>query len=145
METELNTIKACLAGVPIVTNAGEGKMGFALRNDYADAAAAVLRGESHENKVYELSGQPMTYEDLAAEIGKVIGKDILVKHVDDPSFAAFLKNAGIPEVMIPMLTATKAAVRDGVLEIESNDLETLLQRPVTPINEALKALIFSLK
>jgi NAD(P)H dehydrogenase (quinone) len=38
--------------------------------------------------------------------------------------------------MIPMLTATKAGVRDGFAEVESNDLETLLQRPVTPINEA---------
>jgi G:T/U-mismatch repair DNA glycosylase len=36
-----------------------------------------------------------------------------IKHVDDNDFAAFLKNAGIPEVMIPMLTATKAAVRMG--------------------------------
>jgi len=43
-----------------------------------------------------------------------------------------------------MLTATKAAVRNGVLEIESNDLETLLQRPVIPMNTALKQLIGSL-
>ncbi|MFJ7661097.1 SDR family oxidoreductase [Lysinibacillus sp. NPDC097162] len=145
LETELSTIKACLAGAPIVTNAGEGKMGFALRNDYADAAAAVLAGEGHENRVYELSGKPMTYDDLATEIGKVIEKDVAVKHVDDAGFAAFLKNAGMPEVMIPMLTATKASVRDGVLEIESNDLEALLQRPVTPIIEALKLLIDTLK
>lgn len=36
-------------------------------------------------------------------------------------------------------------VREGVLEIESNDLETLLQRPVAPINEALNRLVGSLK
>jgi NAD(P)H dehydrogenase (quinone) len=65
--------------------------------------------------------------------------------VDDAGFVAFLKNVGLPEVMIPMLTATKAAVREGVLEIESNDLETLLQRPVAPINEALNRLVGSLK
>lgn len=128
-----------------MTNAGEGKIGFALRNDYADAAASVLAGKGHENKIYELSGKPITYDDLAIEIGKAIGKEVGVKHVDDTAFAAFLKNVGIPEVMIPMLTATKAAVRDGVLEIESNDLEALLQRPVTPINEALNILIGSLK
>jgi NAD(P)H dehydrogenase (quinone) len=64
--------------------------------------------------------------------------------VDDAGFVAFLKNAGLPEVMIPMLTATKAAVRVGVLEIESNDLETLLQRPVSPFNEALNKLVGSL-
>jgi NAD(P)H dehydrogenase (quinone) len=141
LETELNTVRACLEGAPIVTNAGEGKIGFALRNDFADAAAAVLAGEGHENKIYELSGKPINYDELATEISKVIGKEVPVKHVDDTAFAAFLKNAGIPEVMIPMLTATKAAVRDGVLEIESNDLETLLGRPVTPINQGLKLLV----
>lgn len=88
-----------------------------------------------------MSGKPLTYDDLATEISKAIGKEVVVKHVDDTSFAAFLKNAGIPEVMIPMLTATKAAVRNGVLEIESNDLETLVQRPVTPINDAIIILI----
>jgi NAD(P)H dehydrogenase (quinone) len=141
LETELNTVKACLAGAPIVTNAGEGKIGFALRNDFADAAAAVLAGKGHENKIYELSGKPITYDELAIEIGKAIGKEVPVKHVNDTAFAASLKNAGIPEVMIPMVTATKAAVRDGVLEVESNDLQTLVQRPATPINEALKLLI----
>lgn len=145
LETELNTIKACLAGAPIVTNAGDGKIGFALRNDYADAAAAVLAGQGHENQIYELSGNPISYDNLAVELGKVIGKEVVVKHVDNNDFATFLKNAGIPEVMIPMLTTTKSAVRDGVFEIESNDLEALLQRPVTPINEALNILIESLK
>ncbi|MEF2094142.1 hypothetical protein V3595_05625 [Bacillus sp. CFBP9009] len=119
-------------------------MGFALRNDYADAAAAVLKGAGHKNMVYELSGKPITYDDLAAEIGKAIGKEVLVKQVDYSGYATFLKNVGIPEVMIPMLTATKAGVRDGVLEVESNHLETLLQRPVTPINEALNILIDSI-
>lgn len=91
-----------------------------------------------------MSGKPITYDDLAIEIGKAIGKEVAVKHVDDISLAAFLKNAGIPEVMIPMLTATKAAVRDAVLEIESNDLETLLQRPLSPINDALNKIVESL-
>lgn len=145
LETELNTIKACLAGAPIVTNAGEGRIGFALRNDFADATAAVLAGKGYENKIYELSGTPITYDELAVEIGKAIGKEVAVKHVNDSGFADFLKNAGIPEVMIPMLTATKAAVRNGVMEIESNDLETLLQRPATPLNEALDQLLNSIK
>jgi NAD(P)H dehydrogenase (quinone) len=38
-----------------VTNAGKGKIGIAFRNDFADAAAAVLAGEGHENTIYELS------------------------------------------------------------------------------------------
>ncbi|MEH7125419.1 hypothetical protein V7127_19575 [Bacillus sp. JJ1773] len=47
--------------------------------------------------------------------------------------------------MNPMLTATKAGVRDSFLGVDSNVLETLLHRPVTPINVALNKLILSLK
>ncbi|MCW2875149.1 MAG: putative oxidoreductase, partial [Streptomyces oryziradicis] len=40
----------------VVGSAGEGRVGSASRADYAAAAAAVLTGEGHENKAYELSG-----------------------------------------------------------------------------------------
>lgn len=141
LETEFNTVRACLSSAPIITNAGVGKIGFALRKDYADAAATVLIEDSHENKIYELSGKPTNYEELAVEIGKAIGKNIPVKHVNDEEFATFLKGAGIPEVMIPMLTATKSAVKGGVLHVESNDLEMLLKRPVTPTCKGIEMLV----
>lgn len=144
LETEIDTIKACMMGAPIVTSAGSGKIGLALRNDYADAAAAVLVGEGHESTIYELSGKPINYDELAAEIGKVIGKEVLVQHVDDAGYAAFLKQVGIPEMFIPILASAKAGIREGFAEVESNDLETLLKRPVTPINEALNMLVSSL-
>ena len=56
LENEIASIQGALAGAPWVTSAGTGKVGWALQQDYADAAAAVLSGNGHENTVYELSG-----------------------------------------------------------------------------------------
>ncbi len=55
LENEASSIQGVLAGAPWVTSAGSGKAGWALRQEYAEAAAAVLSEEGHENTIYELS------------------------------------------------------------------------------------------
>ena len=67
----MSSIQGVLAGAPWVTSAENGKVGWALQQDYADAAAAVLSGEGHENTVYELSGKLLTQEEIASALGEV--------------------------------------------------------------------------
>ncbi|MFK4474576.1 uncharacterized protein YbjT (DUF2867 family) [Paenibacillus sp. RC73] len=98
-------------------------------------------GEGHENTVYELSGRLMTQEEFATVLSDVLGKDIPVQQVDDATFAEMMKGAGVPEAYIPMLVKTQKGFRNGALEVESNDLEKLLGRPVTPAKEALTQII----
>jgi NAD(P)H dehydrogenase (quinone) len=40
-----------------------------------------------------------------------------------------------------MLVNTQKGIRDGGLEIESNDIEKIHGRPITPINDALSQII----
>lgn len=141
LENEMGTIQAVLNGAPWVTNAGSGRVGWAPRRDYAEAAAAVLTGEGHENAVYELSGKPMTHEELAAELAAVLGRDVPVQHVDDAAYAGVLRSAGLPEAAVATVVAMQAAIRDGALDVASGDLEKLLRRPPTPIRDALRALV----
>ena len=54
---------------------GDGKVGWALQQDYA---AAVLAGTGHENTIYELSGKPLTQEEIAAAFGTVLDKKVSV-------------------------------------------------------------------
>lgn len=75
-------IQAALKGAPWVTAAGTGKLGWAGRQDYAEAAANVLLNEGHENTIYELAGKPLTQEELVAIIAEVIEKDVPVQQVD---------------------------------------------------------------
>ena len=141
LENEIPSIQGALAGAPWVTSAGSGKVGWALRQDYAEAAAAVLAGNGHENTVYELSGKLMTQEELAAALGTVLGKEVPVQQVGDAAYADIMKGAGVPEFVIPFLVEIQKGIREGALEIESNDFEKLLGRPVTPISEGLTQIV----
>jgi len=141
LENELPGIQGVIAGAPWVTSAGEGKVGWALHQEYAEAAAAVLAGDGHENTVYELSGPLLTQEQLAAAIGGVLGREVSVQQVDDATYADIMKQAGVPDFAIPIVVGIQQGIRAGSLAIESNDFEKLLGRPLTPINEALSRLL----
>lgn len=141
LENEIGNIQGVLAGAPWVTSAEDGKAGWASRQDYAEAAAAVLAGNGHDNTIYELSGKLMTQEELVSVIGTVLGKEVPVQQVDDAKYAEIMKGAGIPDFIIPILVGIQQGIREGALEIESNDLEKLLGRPVTPIREALAQIV----
>ncbi|SDN38827.1 SDR family oxidoreductase [Bacillus sp. OK048] len=141
LENEIGSIQGALAGAPWVTSAGDGKVGWALQQDYAEAAAAVLVGTEHENKVYELSGQPLTQEELVLALGGVLGKEIPVQQVNDETYAEIMKGIGLPDFVIPIVVGIQESIRNGSLDVESNDFEKVLGRPVTPINEALKQIV----
>jgi NAD(P)H dehydrogenase (quinone) len=141
LENEIGSIQGVLAGAPWVTSAGTGKVGWALQQDYAEAAATVLSGSGFENKIFELSGKPMTQEELTATLGMALGKEILVHQVDDDAYADAMKGAGVPDFVVPILVDIQKAIRDGALDIESSDLEKLLNRKITPISEGLAQIV----
>ncbi len=141
LENESGSIQGVMAGAPWVTAAGSGRVGWALRQDYAEAAAAVLAGNGHENTVYELSGNLMTQEELVSALGSVLGREVPVQQVDDATYGNIMKEAGIPDFVLPILTGIQSGIREGALEVESNDFEKLLGRPTTPISEGLNQII----
>jgi NAD(P)H dehydrogenase (quinone) len=141
LENEIGSIQGAMAGAPWVTSAGEGKVGWALQQDYADAAAAVLVGNGHENTVYELSGPLLTQEEMVSALSNVVGKEIPVQQVSDEKYAEIMKGLGLPDFVIPIIVGIQESIRNGSLDVESNDFEKVLGRPVTPINEALTQLV----
>jgi NAD(P)H dehydrogenase (quinone) len=144
LENEIGSIQGALAGAPWITSAGEGKVGWALQQDYADAAAAVLVGNDHENTVYELSGPLLTQDELASALGNVLGEKVAVQQVSDEKYAEIMKGLGLPDFVIPIVVGIQESIRNGSLEVESNDFEKVLGRPVTPINEALTQLVHAI-
>lgn len=141
VENEIGSIQGVLAGAPWVTSAGAGKVGWAARQDYAEAAAIVLTNDGHENTVYELSGKPLTQEELTQVISGVIGKEIKVIQVDDEAYASTMSEVGVPEAVLPIVVAIQRGIREGWLNIESDDLEKLLNRPVTPLADAIRNMV----
>jgi len=141
LENEAGTIQGAAAGAPVVTAAGDGKIGWVLRDDLAVATAAVLAGPGHENTVYELCGPPRTYADLAAVIGHVLGRHVIVQHIDDASYEHMLAGYGLPGFVVELLVDAQQAMRQGALNVESGDLERLLGRPATPLTDGVARIL----
>ncbi len=145
LENEISGIQGVLAGAPWITSAENGKVGWALQQDYAEAAAAVLSGKGQENTTYELSGKVLAQEEIAAALGSVLGKEVTVQQVDDATYAAIMQDAGVPDFVIPILVEIQRSIRVGSLDVESNDFEKLLGRPATPIQEGLSQIVNGLR
>lgn len=141
LENEISSIQGVLAGAPWVTSAGNGKVGWALQQDYADAAVAVLTGNGHENTIYELSGKLLTQEEFVSALGNVLGKEVPLQQVDDNTYADIMKGAGVPDFLLPFLVEIQTGIREGTLEVESNDFEKLLGRSATPISDGLNQIV----
>lgn len=59
-----------------------------------------------------------------------------VQQVDDDSYGEAMKSAGLPEFVVTMLVGIQRAIREGALDIESNDFEKLLWRKPVSMSEA---------
>ena len=120
--------------------AGAGRVSAASRADYADAAAVVLASDGHAGKVYELGGDTaFTLSDLAAEIGRQVGKSIGYVNLGAPEYKKVLLGVGLPEPYAALLADSDTGISKGALYDESHQLSKLIGRKTTPISVAIKA------
>ena len=120
--------------------AGEGKVSAATREDYAAAAVAVLTSSGHEGKIYELGGESLTLAQIAEKISAWAGRSI--PHVSLPfdAYKGALLKAGLPEAFADVLADADVGLAAGALEVTSGDLEKLLGRPPTTVDQVLAKL-----
>ena len=118
--------------------AGDGKIASSARVDFAEAAAVVLAGAGHENKIYELAGdEAYTLTELAAEISLQTGKTILYNNLTETQYADILKSFGLPEVVAQMLADSDTGASKGGLFDDAKQLSALIGHPTTPLAKVL--------
>ncbi|TCI36287.1 SDR family oxidoreductase [Exiguobacterium sp. SH4S7] len=144
LENELGGIQGALAGAPWVTAARDGKVGWALQQDYAEAIANVLMADDFEQDIFELSGPLHTQAELVEALSDVLGREVKLQEVSAEAYADVMRGAGVPEGAIPIVVGIQDSIRNGSLEVESNDFELVLGRPVTPLKEALQKFVTAL-
>ena len=128
----------------LIGAAGDGLISAAARADYAEAAAAVVAGEGHANRVYELGGTPFTLTQLAAEISRLSSREVRYTNLPEEAYAQALADAGVPQEAAAVLADSDRAAAQGALHVEGDDLPRLLGRPVTPLADVLEAALSSL-
>ncbi len=133
-ENYTGSIGGALAGGAFLGSAKDGRISSAARADYAEAAVAVLVGDGHEGKIYELAGDgSYTLSDLAAEISKQTGKDIPYKDVPQADYAHALAGFGLPEPIAQAIAGWDVGVSQGALFDAGHELSSLIGHATTPM------------
>ncbi len=124
----------------LIGSAGDGRVSAAARADYAAAAAAVLTGQGHQGKVYELGGDPAwTYSDLAAEISTAAGTPVVYRNLTADQHKQALADAGLPQHYVELMVDSDQSIAVGLLEVPSGDLTSLIGRPTISLADAVAA------
>jgi NAD(P)H dehydrogenase (quinone) len=124
----------------IIQAAGEGRIASATRADYAAAAVAVLTGEGHAGKTYELGGDAAwSFTEYAAEVSRQAGRSVAYQAVSPEEYIGILAGAGLPEPYARIMADSEAAMARGELAGVNGELSRLIGRPATPIADTIAA------
>ena len=125
-----------------VSSAGDGRLGAAARTDLADAAALVLSELGHENKTYELTfPRAWDFREAADLVSRVSGRTLVYRPVSDEEYTRFLVESGVPEEAAQASVAMSQSLRAGDLALATRELEEVLRRPVTSLEEVTRRLL----
>lgn len=122
--------------------AGDGKVAMVSREDCIASAVAVMAGEGHENKIYDITGpELLSHRDCAALAQEIGGRPVAYRVCSDDDKIAFFDALGVPRQIVgdepiagPIpwpseeMVSFERAIREGHFEILSDDVERLTGR-----------------
>jgi NAD(P)H dehydrogenase (quinone) len=124
----------------ILGAAGDGRVAAAGRADYAAATASVLAGSGTGDAVYELGGdEPFTLAELAAEISRQTGTEVVYRDMSPDEYAKALIDTGVPDAYATAMADADVGLSKGELSTDSGDLNRLAGRPTITLADAVSA------
>jgi NAD(P)H dehydrogenase (quinone) len=139
-ENHLLTLPAVLEHGAFIGAANQGRFSSAARQDYAEAAAAVLTSDGQAGKTYELAAdQAFTSAELAAEVSRQSGKTIAYNDLSKGAFEGVLTSAGLPADLAAILADADVAASRGALFDDAGAMSRLIGRPTTPMQSVVAA------
>jgi NAD(P)H dehydrogenase (quinone) len=140
LENYTENLAPALEHGALLGSADDGRVSAATRADYAVAAAVVVTGEGHENRVYEFGGdEAFTLAELAEIVSRESGRPVAYRDLPEEEYAQALMSFGIPEPYARMLADSDRGIVRGELFTDSGDLRRLIGRPTTSPREAVAA------
>ena len=122
----------------VITSAGDGRISAATRQDFAEAAAAVLTGDGHDGATYELGGDTaFTMRELADTFATVLDRPIELHNLSGEEHRAALLGAGLDQGTADFLVLLDRNTADGELATDTADLSRLIGHPTTPVAETV--------
>lgn len=135
-----------------ISNAGDGREAMVWRDDCVASAVAVLTSEGHEGQIYNITGPELqTFAEVTALMAEITGVPLEYVAVDDAAQYAMFDAMGIPRrpvddqsvAGIPWnsddMVTFGQAIREGFLEVCSDDVERLTGVKARSVREMLAA------
>ncbi|MFV0559080.1 MAG: SDR family oxidoreductase [Enterococcus sp.] len=140
LENELPLIEAAIHSGDFKHIVNNSKAGWALKREYAQAAVNILVSNNYR-EVVELSGKPITYQELVAALNQATGKQLTVSSVDEQSFMESLEASGLPPHTAELFVMFEQVIAQNQLDVVSADFERVLNQPLTPLVKAFEEIL----
>jgi NAD(P)H dehydrogenase (quinone) len=122
------------------TSAGDGKLAYAARDDFAAAIAGGLASDEPGNRIHNLTGSELhTTEEVASLASQILERPITVVQLTDEQLADGLRQHGLPEPVISFIVSIDANTRGGFLDLVTTDIEKLSGRKPQTLKAFLEA------
>lgn len=120
--------------------AGQGKVSAVLRSDVAAVALRILREPAKwENQTLNLTGpQALSLEEMAALLSQYLGKEVTYYDEGIEEAYEWRKQLPVEDWQYDAWVSTYTAIAKDELSIVSNDIEKVLGRPATSLEDFLK-------
>jgi NAD(P)H dehydrogenase (quinone) len=132
-----NAIAQAKATGTLAIPGAKGKVAYISRADIAAATAAVLAGDGHAGKAYELTGPEAL--DLAG-IAAAFGRPVQVVDADPAAYGKILASVGLPPFLVEALIGLYAAAAAGEYAAVSPDAARLAGRTIEPASAVVRRL-----
>ncbi len=120
--------------------AGQGRLAAVLRDDVADAAAAVLTEDGHEGRAYDLTGpEALTFAEIAERMSQATGRAVSFRDETVEEAYASRQGYGAPDWEVEGWVTSYTQVAAGDVEAVSEDVELLAGHPPVSLSEWLEA------
>ncbi len=137
IEPDLDYIDTYKKEGEIRNSAGDGKCAYTSRSELGYAYAKMLIQDIHNNKTYNLVGEPISQKELAELINQVYNTQLVFNPISVDDYAKERKQE-LGEFIGGVITGIYKGINDGVYNI-SSDYEKAAGRPYKSSIEMIKS------
>lgn len=142
LENEKELLKAFQKKKCFYIPAGKSKVGWALIRDYGEGAAHVFLDDGAK-MIYEFTGKPRSYKELAQAFMDASGINCEVKEMEKDEYLDNLKKLGLKGDAISSVEGMYDDIAKGCLDYPYYDLKTALDHDITPFEDSVKEVLNS--
>jgi len=129
----------CESGITVP--AGQGQVAFALRSEMGEAIANGLAADTWPQGLHHLTGrEACSFGDVATELTRLSGREVTYHPAEAATFAARMVDRGVPEPVAQRVVGFMTDIANGQEDEVFPDLERLLGRAPTSLQDGLKSL-----